>query len=250
MRIIYLFIRFPLIILHVILGLIILIFFPRNIYNLKPIHHKISCYWMKILVQLFGLNIIKYGEIDLSAKSYISNHVSFFDIIVLNSLIPSNFIAKSEIKSWPVIGHLSAKTGTIFIKRGDIDDNDNVINIVKKYISLNKKVFIFPEGRIGDGKNIKKFHSKMLNAISDTENYTQPVLIRYPLDYPINIESDDSICWSDKSQTLFNISLKCMCKRSTDVIVYFEDSIKCNKSAYDLAKITFQKVCNSINNIN
>ena len=95
-----------------------------------------------------------------------------------------------------------------------------------------------------------KNHSKMINAISDTENYTQPVLIRYPLNYPISIESDDSMCWSDKSQTLFNISLKCMCKRSTNVIVYFEDSIKCNKSAYDLAKVAFQKVCNSINNIN
>tara|TARA_B100000902_G_C27284449_1_gene903647 strand:- start:1482 stop:2099 length:618 start_codon:yes stop_codon:yes gene_type:complete len=205
---------------------------------------------MKILVRLFGLKIIKYGEIDLSAKSYISNHVSFFDIIVLNSLIPSNFIAKSEIKSWPVIGHLSEKTGTIFIKRGDSNDNENVINIVRKYISLNKKVFIFPEGRIGDGKNIKKFHSKMFNSISDTEDYTQPVLIRYPLNYPMNIESDDSICWSDKSQTLLNISLKCMCKRSTSVIVCFEDSIKCNKPAYDLAKVAFQKVCNSINNIN
>jgi 1-acyl-sn-glycerol-3-phosphate acyltransferase len=249
MKIIYLSIRFPLVILHIVIGLIILIFFPSNVYNLKPMHHKISYYWMKVLVKLFGLNIIKYGEIDLSAKSYVSNHVSFFDIIIMNSLIPSNFIAKSEIKNWPIIGHLAAKTGTIFIKRGDASDNDNVINIIKKYISLNKKVFIFPEGRIGDGKNIKKFHSKMFNAICSTDSNSQPVFIRYPINFPSNIESDDSMCWSDKSQTLFNISLRCMCKSSTNVIVYFGNSIKCNKSAYDLAKLTFQEVGDSINNI-
>ena len=97
MKIFYLSIRFPLVIVHILFGLIILIFFPRRIDNLKNIHHKISLYWMKVLIMLFGLKLILKGNVSERAKAFVSNHISFLDIIVLNSIIPSNFVAKSDI---------------------------------------------------------------------------------------------------------------------------------------------------------
>ena len=157
-------IRLPLIVIHIVLGLIILIFFPSDNLRLKPAHHKISQIWMKILSFLFGFRVIKIGNLDNSVSTFISNHVTLFDIIILQSLVPVNFVAKSEIKSWPIIGHLSSKTGTIFIKRGDSRDNKNVMRKIRDYTGLSKKVVIFPEGRIGDGKQIKKnFTANFLN---------------------------------------------------------------------------------------
>ena len=250
MKIIYLSIRLPLIIIHIIAGLIILICFPSTIEKLKPIHHTISLYWMKILVILFGLKIILKGKKSEEANAFVSNHISFLDIIVLNSLIPSNFIAKSEIRNWPVIGHLSSKTGTIFIKRGDKDDIANVIGIMKNYIKRDKKLIFFPEGRIGNGIDIRKFHSKLFNCVSGSNSMVQPIFIRYPLDYPINIKSDDSVCWADKTQTLIKISLRCLGKSSTDVMVHFEKPINAsNLNSYELAKESTNSVLESINNI-
>ena len=165
MKIIFLSIRLPLIFLHILAGLIILVFFPKSIINLRPIHHHISQGWMKVLIFLFGLKIISKGSISTKAKSFVSNHISFLDIIVLNSIVPSNFIAKSEIKKWPIIGHLAGKTGTIFINRGDSDDNDNVIKLMKYYLNKDKNIIFFPEGRIGNGVKIKKFHSKLLYSL-------------------------------------------------------------------------------------
>ena len=69
-------IRLPLIVIHIVLGLIILIFFPTNNLKLKPVHHKISQIWMKILSLLFGFNVIKLGCLDNSADIFISNHVT------------------------------------------------------------------------------------------------------------------------------------------------------------------------------
>ena len=166
-------IRLPLIIIHVVFGLIILLFFPNKNLHLRPTHHKISQVWMKILSFLFGFNIIKSGELDSSVNTFISNHVTLFDIIILQSIVPVNFVAKSEIRNWPIIGHLSSKTGTIFIKRGDSEDNENVIKKIKDYIKLDKKIIIFPEGRTGDGKQIKKFHSRILESIVDNDKKTQ-----------------------------------------------------------------------------
>jgi len=223
-------------------GLIILVFFPKDNLKLTMTHHKISCIWMKVLTFLFGFKVIRVGKINKSTNSFISNHITLFDIIILQSIVPVNFVAKSEIKHWPIIGHLSSKTGTIFIKRGDASDNENVINMIKKYIKLKKKVVIFPEGRIGDGVTIKKFHSKLLSAISNSDESTQPVFIYYPVNYPINNQNDKKICWSDKSQSLVKIAIKCMSKFRTDVVIKFHVPIKCNQDAYTLAKKSFELV--------
>ena len=250
MKIILLTIRFPLLILHIFIGLIILIFYPMSVNNLRPIHHKISQYWMKILILLFGLKIILKGNISKKARAFVSNHISFLDIIVLNSLIPSNFIAKSEIKSWPVIGHLAGKTGTIFINRGDVGDNDNVINLMKNYISKDKNIIFFPEGRIGDGVKIKKFHSKLFNSISNSDKNLQPVFIRYPIDHPEKLDSDDKVCWADKTQTLLKITIRCLGRKNTKVLLYFGDLIETShQSAYELAKKSANSVMNSLNNL-
>ena len=48
----------------------------------------------------------------------VANHVSWIDIFVLNSARATSFVAKSEIRSWPVIGWLVAGAGTLFIERG------------------------------------------------------------------------------------------------------------------------------------
>ena len=76
-------IRFPLIVLHITIGLVILIFFPKENLKLRPVHHKISQVWMKVLSFLFGFNIIKMGNLDHSVNTLISNHVTLFDIIIL-----------------------------------------------------------------------------------------------------------------------------------------------------------------------
>ena len=250
MKIFYLSIRFPLVIVHILFGLIILIFFPRRIDNLNNIHHKISLYWMKVLIMLFGLKLILKGNVSERAKAFVSNHISFLDIIVLNSIIPSNFVAKSEIKNWPIIGYLASKTGTIFIRRGDKDDIDSVVGIMKNYVDKGKNIIFFPEGRIGNGVTIKKFHSKLFNSISNSEIIVQPIFIRYPIDYPNNVLSDDSVCWADKSQTLFKISLRCLGRASTPVMVNFEKPINSTDStAYELAKLTSTSVLESSKNI-
>ena len=72
--------------------------------------------WMSCLSMVLGLKIKIIGQVDTTADLYVSNHVTYLDIIVLNKLLPLNFIAKDEISSWPIIGCLASKTGTLFIK--------------------------------------------------------------------------------------------------------------------------------------
>jgi len=45
----------------------------------------------------------------------VSNHSGYLDIFVLASLAPAVFVAKREIKSWPVVGWLTQMGGTLFV---------------------------------------------------------------------------------------------------------------------------------------
>ena len=47
----------------------------------------------------------------------VSNHQGYLDILCLNVLCPSTFVAKAEIKSWPLFGLFCEWSGTIFLDR-------------------------------------------------------------------------------------------------------------------------------------
>ena len=46
------------------------------------------------------------------------NHISWIDIFVIDARFPATFIAKSEIRGWPIVGWLCTLVGTIYIEIG------------------------------------------------------------------------------------------------------------------------------------
>ena len=46
------------------------------------------------------------------------NHISWLDIFVIDAHFPATFVAKSEIRNWPVVGWLCTHVGTLYIERG------------------------------------------------------------------------------------------------------------------------------------
>jgi 1-acyl-sn-glycerol-3-phosphate acyltransferase len=76
-------------------------FSPRLSLTLPLWHHNRCC-------RLLGIHVVRRGRMSRQRPTlFVSNHVSYLDIIVLGSLIPGSFIAKAEIKSWPLFGWLA-----------------------------------------------------------------------------------------------------------------------------------------------
>ncbi len=251
MKCLLIFLRFPILIVHVLLGMIVLIFFPKKL-KLTKNHFSIVVIWMKILVFIFGLKIIVKGNKNKSSNCYASNHVSFLDIMVLNSILPVCFIAKSEIKSWPIVGYLTSKSGNLFIQRGYKESSDKMISSIKEYLFNDYKIMFFPEGRIGDGLSIKKFHSKLLHSISKSDLEIQPISIRYPKKYPQDLDSDNDVANpdDDDSRTLFKTGIICLGRVSTIVLVNFGKTINTkNLDASEIAKLSADDVKQSLNNL-
>ena len=78
----------------------------------------------------------------------VANHVSWLDIFAINAIVPVRFVAKSEVRSWPFIGWLCARAGTLFIRRARPHDTARINDVVAKALRAGDVFAVFPEGTI------------------------------------------------------------------------------------------------------
>src|SRR5699024_3691316 len=105
-------------IITVLIGLFIVTFIMP--FMKRPIKEKTIYYWSKTLMWICGVRVKITGQpLKDQAVMWVANHVSWIDIFVLNSCRATSFIAKQEIKRWPLIGWLVQAVGTIFIDRNN-----------------------------------------------------------------------------------------------------------------------------------
>jgi len=109
----------------------------------------------------------------------VANHVSWLDIFVLNTIEPARFIAKSELKAWPLVGRLIAGCGTLFLDRSTRRDARRINEQARHALAAGDTIAIFPEGTTTDGSTLLAFHGSLLQPVVDAEGHVQPVAIRY-----------------------------------------------------------------------
>ncbi|WP_423198204.1 MULTISPECIES: lysophospholipid acyltransferase family protein [unclassified Cupriavidus] len=109
----------------------------------------------------------------------VSNHISWLDIYVIHCWEPTRFVAKSEIRGWPVIGWLCDKTGTIFIERANKRDAHRVLHQIAGEMKKGDLVGVFPEGTTTDGSKVLPFHANLLQAPVSEGIPVQPVGLSY-----------------------------------------------------------------------
>jgi 1-acyl-sn-glycerol-3-phosphate acyltransferase len=138
--------------------------------------------WSRQLLQMLGVEARVHWRHDDGLPGIVlivANHISWLDIFVLNTLQPARFIAKAELKRWPIVGRLSTNAGTLFIERERRRDTHSVNRNTVEALARGDVVAVFPEGTTSDGTGLLKFHSSLFQPIVDAEGHVQPVAIRY-----------------------------------------------------------------------
>ncbi len=167
------------IILHILLvvPLCLLIFIST-----KNQQERIIRFWCKRLLSIFEINVEVTGlESNLvNQKKYlmVANHISWMDIIVIQSIKPCIFVAKSDVASWPLFGWVAQMTGTIFIKRDKISDIKKALKKMKRRL-IKRSVCIFPEGTSTNGRYLLPFKSNLFQSSIDTQKSILPLCLRY-----------------------------------------------------------------------
>lgn len=134
--------------------------------------------WSRILLFLCGARIKVRGEPSRVGPALcVANHVSWIDIFVINCVRSTSFIAKSEIRHWPVIGWLVAGSGTVFIERGHRHAVRTVGHQMKARFEQGEAIGLFPEGTTSSGFDVAAFHSSLFDAAIRAKVDIQPIAL-------------------------------------------------------------------------
>lgn len=140
---------------------------------------NITRFFHKTLTLVLGVKVRITGTPQACATLFVSNHVSWLDILIIGQIVPVHFLSMIEVKSWPVAGWLATRAGTIYISRGGAKAAATATENISHLLKQQHNVVIFAEGRVTDG-NMKKFHSRLLQGAIDATSDVQAIAIRYP----------------------------------------------------------------------
>jgi 1-acyl-sn-glycerol-3-phosphate acyltransferase len=150
----------------------------------KASRRRARAVWLQNLnrrvLRIFKVEILALGTIP-SSGLLICNHLSYLDILVLSSLTPAIFVAKREVKSWPVMGLLAQLGGTVFIDRQRRTHVGEVNEEIETALADGAPVVIFPEGTSSDGKTILPFKSSLLEPATQQKHPLAAGCIQYTL---------------------------------------------------------------------
>ena len=145
--------------------------------------------WSAKLVRHLAARLTVHGEPPHGVAPFmlVANHVSWLDIFAINAAVPTRFVAKSEVRHWPLVGWLCVKADTLFIERERQRDlarlDDAMVNALRDEAGMG----VFLEGTTTDGREVLPFHSSLLRPAQQADAPIYPVAIQYR-------RSDGSIC--------------------------------------------------------
>lgn len=136
------------------------------------------------LLFLSSINVVVKGEPshDKQGVLYVSNHTSYMDILAIGTVLKANFVAKKDVRSWPLVNIVAIMMGTVFVERNPKMPYQEV-SAVRKALKDGKSLILFPEGTTGDGNHILKFKSAMFKIVEEVSKESpliiQPISIAY-----------------------------------------------------------------------
>jgi 1-acyl-sn-glycerol-3-phosphate acyltransferase len=135
--------------------------------------------WSRKLLAICGVKLVVRGTLADSPALIVCNHLSWLDIFAINSCRPCRFVAKSDIRDWPLLGWLCDRAGTIFIARGRQRDVRRIFQGLVQSIHAGERVAFFPEGTTSLQGTVLPFHANLFEAAIDADVPVQPYALRY-----------------------------------------------------------------------
>ena len=191
----------------------------------------IKKFWSRTVIRTIGIEWEIVG-LRSEAHIFVSNHISWIDILAINSILDVVFIAKKEVRSWPGLGVLAALGQTIFIERKSLNALSHM-RAVEECLKKGQSIFFFPEGTSTDGSIIKKFKSSLFE-VCYSETFKEKILGSVqPLTiiYKSPIKSDPSFYsfWREEDTIFGNIEKIIKKVRHGGVRLVFHKPIEFNK---------------------
>lgn len=161
--------------------LLILMVPPHYLWRILHISSPWPRYYLGTAARVCGARVKVRGTALRRDAFYISNHVSWVDILAIAGASGTAFVAKAEIRDAPVVGWLATLNRTVFVEREDRLGVAEQINRLRDALAETWSVTVFPEGTTTDGRSLFPFKTPMLKVLEPPPPgiLVQPVLLDY-----------------------------------------------------------------------
>lgn len=125
----------------------------------------------------------------------ISNHLSYIDILLISSTIPTAFVTSNDLRETKFLGRVAKLGGSFFVERRHQMSMRSEIDRISDELRRGLSITVFPEATTGDGSKIKPFKRSLFAAAQQAEIEILPICINYThIDgEPLTIENRDRI---------------------------------------------------------
>ncbi len=186
--------------------------------------HRLIRWWCTRNLSILNIQVVTSGVVpdpthNARGRMFVANHISWVDILALMSVVSIRFIAKSEIRSWPVFGYLAKSANVLFIDRSKRQEAKRMQGISVDCLTKGEQLCFFPEGTTTDGTHILPFKGSIIQAAIDAKAILQPVGIYYP-----NTDHSANIDMAFAGETTMVESMGTILRRKSSVVTlhYFE----------------------------
>jgi 1-acyl-sn-glycerol-3-phosphate acyltransferase len=127
----------------------------------KPggIYERCMRLWARSMTRAAGVRVVVHGGEHLrNGAIYMQNHVSWFDIFAVASILPRyTFVAKSELRKIPIFGRAAEAAGIVFIDRDNRKSAFESYKIAAAEVQRGRNVIVCPEGTRGRDYHLRPF---------------------------------------------------------------------------------------------
>ena len=138
-------------------------------------YYSALCAALRIRVRVVG------EPVRDRAVLFISNHVSWADILVIGSIAPIAYVSKSEIANWPLVGTAAKSQRTVFVNRSRRQQTGDAISEIVARLAGGTSVVLFAEGTSSDGNRVLPFRSALIGAVKEAGSRAEDGILIQPM---------------------------------------------------------------------
>lgn len=208
---------------------------------------RVTSFYCRIGLRILGVKVSVINKEEFPDKRnvmFVSNHLSYLDILIIAAQKPTLFITSIEVKHTFFLGLMSTLGGSLFVERRSVSGVRKDINKIAGFLADGFTICFFPEATSTDGSEILPFKSSFFEAAKKAGITIIPLCIRYPFidKRPADQSSLDYVCFYG-DMTFFPHFIKLMPLKGIEAELIVTDKIvPWRYSRKEMAEVSFNRV--------
>lgn len=152
----------------------------------KPFNRKNPYYflelerkWAKSQLKVMGIEVELESELPQVHGLLMCNHRSYIDIVMVPPFVPATFVAKQEVRKWPVVGYGCTTVKVIFVDRSNPESRKKTREDIRNSALDGLSLLVYPEGTTSASPYLRVLKPGMFFVAAEAGIPILPVALEY-----------------------------------------------------------------------